>query len=64
MRWMETSTGASRIEAVFPPGVKLAHLEGGAPGATSDAVIIDAQRVIVVFTKNAKSGLASVWWTG
>ncbi len=60
MRWMETSTGASRLETVFPPGVKLAHLEGRAPSATSDAVIVDSQRVIVVFTKNAESPPAAV----
>ena len=55
VRWMEASAGTSRLQAALPSGVKLAHLEGAASGATSDAVIIDGRRVIVMFTKNAKS---------
>jgi beta-lactamase class A len=60
MRWMETSTGASRIKAGLPSGVKLAHVEGTMSGATSDAVIIDGVSVMVIFTKDAKSARQDV----
>ena len=55
MRWMETSTGTTRIKAALPPDVeRLAHIEGAMPGATADAVIFDTLNVVVIFTKNAK----------